>query len=655
MKRNVLAKTLLIAVSAGFISLTTLGQQSQVLLTVGNDNITKQEFENIYKKNNVKQTAPADEKTMREYLDLYINFRLKVNEAEALGLDTTSSFKTELAGYRRQLAQPYLTDKEVTEKLIQEAYERSQKEIRASHILINSAPDALPKDTLAAYNKALDLRRRIVEKGEDFGKLAEAHSEDPSAKQNKGDLGYFSAFTMVYPFETMAYKTKPGTVSMPVRTRFGYHLIKVTDSRAAQGEIKAAHIMIRTPQGSTADDSAKAKAKIDEIYAKLKAGESFEDLVKQYSEDKNSVKANGVLPAFGTGKMVIEFETAAFNLKNNGDISEPVKTAYGWHIIKRIDRKAPPTFEEAKNDLKNKVSRDSRSELNKQSFVRKLKKEYNFTENLKARDEFYAVMDSAIYKGDWYIRKAHGMEKPLFTLDGKTYTQKDFAKFISENQGYAGKLSFQGVVNNLYTMFTEKTIMDYEESRLEQKYPEFKSLMQEYRDGILLFELTDDMVWTKAVKDSAGLQDFFIKNNEKYKWNERLDAVIYTTSSEEVAAKVRKLLKNKKITRDSLLTVINKDNPLNLVIKEDKFEKGENAIIDGIVWEKGMTDNFMNANAVVFVDVKRSLPPQLKTLNEVRGAVTADYQNYLEKEWITALRAKYPVTVNESVFKTLIQ
>lgn len=653
MKRFNWYKKTMLSVALTSMVFSVMAQNSEVLMTIGKENVTKKEFEYVFKKNN-KNAQNPDEKSLREYLDLYINFKLKVIEAKSLGMDTVGSFIKELAGYRKQLAAPYLTDKEVNEKLINEAWERSQKEIRASHILINCAEDASPKDTLIAYNKILALRKRIVEKKEDFGKVAAENSQDPTAKNNKGDLGYFSAFAMVYPFENVCYNTKVGNVSMPIRTRYGYHIVKVVDTRPAQGEIKTAHIMIRFNEKATKQDTVSAKGKIDEIYTRLLKGEKFEELAKQYSEDKASAKNGGAMQFFGTGKMVFEFEQQAFALKNIGDYSKPFTTPYGWHIVKLLERKAPPVFEKAKEDLKAKINRDTRSDLNKISFVNKLKKSYSFTENTKSLEIFYDGLDSSILKSTFKKSQAKNPKDVLFSFNGKTITVSEFADYVSTAQLSVNKESAFKAKKELYDNFVSKSLIDYEETRLDSKYPEFKALMEEYRDGILLFELTDQRVWSAAVKDTAGLESFFKQNQSKYIWPDRLNATIYTCANAEIAKEVRSLIKNKKISQDSLLRRVNKQNPLNLTIKTDKFEKGENAIIDGIAWKKGVSKDIQSNNNVVIVSVKEKLASQPKLLSEVRGAATADYQTYLEKNWLETLRKKYPVSVNEPVFKSLV-
>ena len=648
-------KSLILSAITTMMGVNLYAQDTDVILTVGNEKVSKKEFEYVFKKNNSKNAEAPTEAGLKEYLELYINYKLKVAEAKSLGMDTISSFKKELAGYRKQLSAPYLTDKEVNEKLIREAFDRSRVEIRASHILVSCSFDASAKDTLAAYNKIMTLRRRVVEKKEDFGKVAAEASTDPSAKQNKGDLGYFSVFSMVYPFENICYNTKPGTISQPVRTKFGYHLVKVADVRPANGEIKVAHIMIRLADKSTGVDTINAKQKIEEIYKKIAAGERFEDLAKQYSDDKQSAKNGGALPYFSAGKMVLEFEREAFGLKKAGDYSKPFLTSYGWHIVKLIDRKPLPSFDEMKNELKVKVGKDSRSDLNRESFISKLKKEYNFREDRVALEKFYNKADTSIGTFQFKKEQAVNPNDVLFTLDGKKYLISDFAAYVQQNMVAIAKENIKRFRRELYDAYVTKTIMDYEESRLDVKYPEFKALMDEYRDGILLFDLTDRKVWSAAVKDTSGLEQFYKNNISKYMWGDRLDASIYTCSNENISNDVRKLIKNKKISQDSLLKRVNQSNPLNLTVKSDKFEKGENSVIDQIQWKKGVTKNLSINNTIVFVKVNKVLKSEPKKLNEIRGVVTSDFQTYLEKQWIEELRKKYQVSVNEPVLKSLIK
>jgi len=645
-----------IASLATFVMSSSMAQKNDqaVLMTIGGNNVTVSEFENVYHKNNSKETA-KDAKSLNEYIDLFVNFKLKVKEAEELGLDTAKAFKDELAGYRKQLAQPYLTDKNVNEQLLTETYNRLKMDVHAAHILIKVNENALPKDTLEAYNKIMKIRARIL-KGEDFSKVAaeKGISDDPSAIENGGDLGYFTALQMVYPFETAAYTTKIGEISMPVRTRYGYHIVKVIDRRPAQGEVLTAHIMIRTPQKMSADDSLKLYSKMTEIYGKLKEGGKFDEFAQQYSDDKSSAKKGGELPWFGTGKMPIEFEQAAFAIKNKGEYSPIIRTKYGWHIIKLIDTRGLASFDAMKNELKSKVSKDSRSQVGRTSLIAKAKVEYKFKENLKTRDEFYKLIDSNFFKGTWDPIKSEKLKKPMFNLNDKVYTQADFATFLAAHQTQRPKIDPIAVVDPLYQQFVDESVIAYEESRLDQKYPEFKALMQEYRDGILLFELTDQKVWSKAVKDTVGAKEFYDKNKNKYMWEERAEASIYTAKDEKIAKQLRKLLQKKK-TEKEILEELNKDSQLNLSVETRVFNKGENEFLDKN-WNPSTTSADITDtknNKVVIVVVDKLLAPTPKSYQDSKGLVTADYQTYLEKEWIDSLKKKYAVQIDKTVLATI--
>lgn len=627
-----------------------------VLLTVGGDAVTKGEFESIYRKNNPKD-SPNDRKALEEYLELFINFKLKVKAAKVAGKDTTRAFTSELKGYRRQLAQPYLTDKDVNEKLIEEAYERMKKDVRASHILIKLGAEPTPKDTLEAYNKAIMVRNKIL-KGENFADLARQFSDDPSGVQNGGDLGYFTSMMMVYPFENAAYNTPIGQVTMPVRTRFGYHILKVTDVRDAQGQVKAAHIMVRIPENAADSTIASARKKIDELLQKVKNGEDFATLAQNFSDDRTSGKSGGQLPWFGTGKMVPEFEKAAFDLKENNQVSDPVRTPYGWHIIKRIDRKGIQSFDEVKAELKQKISKDSRSQVSRNAVISRVKKENNFTEDEKALLELISKVDTSYISGTWKVDKANGLSKPLFSIGVEASTQSDFAKYLADNQSKQAKDSnIEGLIRKAYEGYKTDKIINFEDARLEQKYPEFRLLMQEYRDGILLFEITDENVWSKAIRDSAGLKTFHDQNRAKYMWGERTEAVVYKAKDAKIAAKARKMVAKrakKGYTTEDIKKEINATSQLNLQTEEGTFSKGDNESVDGQPWVAGISPDFIKPDgSVVFVEYRKVLEPMPKSLSEARGLITADYQTYLEQEWIKELRAKYAVEVNKEVFNSI--
>jgi len=628
-------------------------EKNPALLTVDGQSISLAEFEAVYKKNNRNEVV--DQKDLEEYLELYINFRLKVREAESLGLDTLKKFIEELKGYQKQLAKPYLTDKSVTEKLIKEAYDRSLEDVRASHILLKVGPDALPKDTLAVYNKIMALKTRASK--EDFATLAKKNSEDPSAKDNGGDLGWFSVLRMVYPFENAAFNTPVGKISAPVRTRFGYHIIKVQDKRDAQGEIRAAHIMIKTEKEATEESVTKSKEKINEVNELLKKGQSFEDLAKKYSEDKGSAVKGGELPKFGAGRMVPAFEAAAYALENDGDVSEPTLTDYGWHIIKRLERYTIPEFEDSKSDLSAQVAKDSRSQMSKISVLNRVKKDYSFKEDRKALAAVENVLDSTLVEGKWNADAANRLEETLFSLDKKNYTQTDFAAYIASHQARRKPDALAAIMNGLYSQYVDESLLGYEEEKLSDKYPEYKALLREYRDGILLFDLTDDKVWSKAVKDTAGLKAFHAKNGDKFMWGKRMDAEIYYCQKDSIVKPLKTALEKKakkgKPTSDELVKEFNTSSKLNLRVEKDLYEADDEEILKDVKWEKGVYGPIKNGENQVLILVKEVLEPTAKTLKEARGLVTADYQNFLEKEWISELRGKYKFEANRDLLKEI--
>ena len=654
MNKRVLSKSVLLPVALfAFTSISAQKNSDAVLMTIGSTKVTVAEFGNVYHKNNTKEVA-NDNKSLNDYVDLFVNFKLKVKEAEEMRLDTAKAFRDELSGYRKQLAQPYLTDKDVNEKLLKETYNRLQEDVRASHILVKVAETAFPKDTLEAYNKIMSIRSRVL-KGEDFNKVASEKgvSDDPSSKENGGDLGYFTALQMVYPFETAAFTTKVGDVSMPVRTRFGYHIIKVVDKRKAQGEVLVSHIMVKTPPNMTKEDSLNTYSKITEIYNKLKAGSKFDELATQFSDDKQSSKKGGELPWFTTNKMPYEFEKAAFALQNKTDFSSPVKTKYGWHIIKLIDKRSLASFESMKNELKDKITKDSRSQAGRASLIAKVKSEYKFKENLASRNEFYSFVDSTLFEGRWNTAKVASLKKPMFNFNDKVFSQADFVNYIVNHQSKLAKMDAKMLIDKLYGQFVDEMAVTYEESRLDKKYPEFKALMEEYHDGILLFELTDQKVWSKAVKDTLGSKEFYEKNKADYMWDERAEASVYTCSDASIAKTVRTYLTDNKTEKD-ILADINKDSQLNLQVETRLFSKADNEFVDKN-WKAGISAEMVSEKdkKVVIVAVNKILPAGPKSYADSKGMVTADYQNHLEKQWLDQLKKKYSVTIDKSVLATI--
>jgi peptidyl-prolyl cis-trans isomerase SurA len=641
-------------VAIAFSTLNAQDISNKVLAEIGTEQITVEEFLNIYRKNNT-QATDLDPKSLEEYLELYINFRLKVLEAEELGLNEEQSFIDELAGYRSQLSKPYLVDKEATERLVNEAHKRSKEDIRASHLLLRVEKNASPQDTLAAYNKIVGLRERILS-GEKFADIAHEFSEDQSARDreaggrivrgNKGDLGYFTVFDMVYPFESAAFQLNKGELSKPVRTDFGYHLIYITDRKPAMGRALAAHILLLYPQDAKASDSLELKEKIHTIYQKLEAGESFEDLARDHSDDRSTSVNGGVLQWFGANRMIPDFIYQVSQIEEFGDYSEPFQTHFGWHIIKLLDQEKPKDFDEAYAELKEKVQKNERSVVIRKSLINRIKDEYGYNENPKRLDVFYTIVSDSIFTGSWEIPPKTKLNRELFSIGPMKFTQQDFADYLFARQQAQKPENIDFFVNQSYKDFVEKSLLDYEDKQLEKKYPEFKALLREYHDGILLFELTDQKIWSMAVQDSAGLADFHQRNRFNYMWGERADASVLTfTDADPQQIEKAIQLASEEVSNDEILEAINDDAKV-LSINRKLYQKGDSELIDSLEWTYGPKKPLEENGKTLVVVIHNTLEPGPKELNEVRGLVTADYQNYLEKEWIKELRMKYPIRIN---------
>jgi peptidyl-prolyl cis-trans isomerase SurA len=629
--------------------------EDEILMTLHDRKVTLGEFERIYNKNN--SNPSIEQQTVDEYLELFINFKLKVIEAEERGMDTTAAFLREFNGYIKQLAKPYLSDKAEAEALVREAFERAQNDVHISHILIRLDEFAPPEDTLKAVEKIMQIRNRI-EAGEDFATVAKATSDDTSVKENGGDLGWMNVFKIIYPLETAAYKTLPGSVSMPVRTRFGYHLVKVHEIRPARGDVKVAHIMVVTPENMSEEDKVKAKEKIDQLYDSLQRGIDFAELAIRNSEDRGSAMNGGELQWFGTGRMVPEFEDASFALRSIGDYSQPVQTKFGWHIIKLIDKRGVDNFDRMKPDLENMVSKSDRNVYSRNAMIQRIKKQNNFKEFPGNLDVFYKLVDSTIFSKKWVVPDYKYGDKVLFSLNGKNYTSDDFASYLEDNQG--GKsINIKVYINSRYKEFTDKSVLEFEENQLPVKYPEFAYLVQEYHDGILLFDLTDQMVWSKAVKDSAGLEEFYESHKNNYMWeSDRLDATIYSCLNASVAKKARTLLakKSKKIMSPAQIvqSVIKTSGDSSCIqYRTGIFEKGEDPLVDRMDWKTDISYDMEDNGKIVFIVKNKIIKPEPKKLDEARGIVTADYQAYLEKLWIQELRNKYKVEVNRELLSKI--
>ncbi len=553
MRTRLLSLMNLVALAAGLWLLGCKPEQkmaetkpnsSPTLFKVGGKAVALSEFKYIYEKNNVSDSLAYSEKNVRDYLNLFVNFKLKVAEAQQLGMDTTKEFLGEYNDYKKQLARPFLTENSITDKMVKEAYDRLKEEIKASHILVQIPREAEPSDTLAAFNKISALRQQVLA-GTQFDELAYQSSEDQSAKDNRGDLGYFTALQMLYSFENAAYTTKVGEVSPVVRTQFGYHIIKVAQRRPSNGSVRVAHIMAQfgATDKPTLEDSVNAQNKIFAIEKQFKGGANWDSLCNRYSDDANSKANGGELQWFSAGNMIPPFEEASFNLKNPGDVSAPVMTRFGWHLIKLLERKGLATYDELAPILKQKVTKDSRAEINRSALLLKLRRDNRFAE-MPAKSLIFNKIDTTLLKGMWsYNRADNDLSLAVFSLNDKKFSLRDVLAHLENNQGSQMNTTLNPYVTSLYEQFVDQCVLDYEERNLPNKYPEYGHLINEYREGILLFKIMEEKVWTKAIADKTGLERFYAENRDKYRWNNRVKATIYTVASNEALANLKDGLK----------------------------------------------------------------------------------------------------------------
>ena len=624
-------------------------QKKEVLFTIDSKPYYTDEFSRIYNKN-IDLVKDESQKDLKQYLELFIGYKLKVNKALKLGLDKNANYITELKSNRTQLAKNYLTDSKVTQELIDEAYSRLQKEVRASHILLIVDENAAPADTLLAYNKCLAIRKRAIA-GEDFGKLAQENSMDTSAKENNGDLGYFSAFRMVYPFESGAFNTKKGEISNPVRSRFGYHLIKVIDLRDNRGEMNVAHIMIMKPTDPSKE--AEAKSKINDIYKKIQQGENFETLAKDFSEDKSSSDKGGALNRFASGQLSSnEFEDIAFSLTKENPLSKPFQSQYGWHIVKFIERFPVKSAKEMQQDLNAKISKDERSRKISNSVNNKLKKEYPAKRNDKIYDAVAKSITAEYTAGTWKIPEDKNFDESFLTIRDKQITARSFLEYVFEQQKSFkdSKLSLKNISDNIYEKFLNEQLNKFADENLESRFSEFANVMEEYKDGLLLFDLMEKEIWEKSKTDTVGLKKFHNLNKEKYVWKNRLDLLIASSSKEDVAKNVIQMLKTGKSAED-IKKALNTDKVVDIMISEGIYEEGNAVIPKNVTAKVGVTDVLQNGAYFYVTKVKKILPAGEKTFEEAKGKVINDYQQNLEENWVSELKKEFTVVVNQNVFE----
>jgi len=615
---------------------STESVKSLPLFTVGKSTFTTDEFLYTYRKNHQNKSTSTD-KDVNEYLDLLIIFKLKVAEARARGLDTTAKFNNEFKTYREELKKPYRTEPDALDKLTKETYQRLTEEVNAAHILITVKPDATPADTLIAWKRIVEIKKRI-EAGEDFEKLAAELSEDPSAKYNYGDLGFFTALQMVYPFEEAAYNTSVGNISSIVRTQFGYHLLNVKARKPARGEVEVSHILLRTGTGN----DEKVKNTIFSLYDQLKAGRNWDEVCKENSEDGNTKETGGRLRPFGVGALpsVPEFEAVAFSLQMPGEISDPFQSNLGWHII-RLEKKIPlPSYKEMEASLKRRVGRDERLQLSQQVLNAKRRKEYGFGEEKETKFKVIELADSSLIKGAWKnIGDVGLVNSNLFSVSGTSFTVKNFVDYILSNQKISN-LSPTAYMNQLYESFVEAKIIEAEEDKLKREHPDFKNLLTEYHEGILLFEIMETEVWSKASIDSIGQRNYYERNKDKYQAGDRIEARIFTAENRALINEIMAKIGQGDTLKDADL------RKFKSIQNFRAYEKKDNKVIDKISWSIGLHEAESDG-LLYLVEVKRLIAPGIKSFDEARSQIISDYQDNLEKNWIQELRKKYPVKINK--------
>ena len=617
----------------------------EVLFTVADEPVYVSEFIRVYNKN-LDLVQDDSQKNVDEYLKLFTSYKLKLKEARRLGFHEKPSYLRELDDYKKQLAKSYISDPQVTEALVTEAYERISYEVNASHILVKVSETARPEDTLAAYNQIVKLRERALDEG--FEKVREDVHNGTTVFGEK--LGYFNGFKMVYKFESVAYNTKAGDISMPFRTRFGYHILNVLDKRKSEGEVEVAHIMVIKKDKDTLTE--KPELRIQDIYKKLNQGEDFEALAKQFSDDKNSAPKGGKLAFFSRGQLSAkEFEDIAFELDSIGEISKPFKTNYGWHIVKLYAKKPVPDFETMKGELIGKVKRDNRSKLIDEALINKLKKKYNVQEGQPALAYFESILDDNYFSNSWKLPNDFTGDKPLLSIGEEDFFYKDFGDYLIKTMRSSGqkKEMYSTLVAKKYAAFLGACLITYQENNLENENEEFANIVGEYRDGLLLFELMENTIWNTSKSDSLGVQNYYETHKVDYVMSEKVDAVVATSTKQKTLKKVTKLL-SKDMELDQIKSLVNSNDQVDVIFTSDIMGANHQTLPEDFEFKKGISKVYKHNGAYVLVQVKEIIPSTQKTFEEAKGAVISDYQTYKEQEWINELESKYKIEINEAVF-----
>ncbi|MEZ3518832.1 MAG: peptidyl-prolyl cis-trans isomerase [Muribaculaceae bacterium] len=636
--------TLLLGAGLGICALAWAAKDP-VIMTVNGVDVPKSEFEYLYHKNSQQQLAPQP---LEDYVEMFVNYRLKVADAMAAGIDTTAAFRQEMDQYRHDLAAPYMTDSVYLDKLVAEAYGRSREEVPASHIMIFKAPSAEANATAVAK---LDSIRNVVMAGGDFAEMARLYSQDRGSNSRGGSLGYITAGRYPYTFELTAYSIKPGEVSEVIESPVAYHIVKTGDHRPARGTVRASHILIMDQKG-TPEESAARKARIDSIYEVLKASPSkFEDMAMRYSDDKGSARQGGLLQWFGSGMMVQEFDSVAFALPV-GQISEPFRTQFGWHIINKIDRKDPPSLDEMRAQEIARIMnpQDERCALVKKNQTAQLAQKHNARLN-----------DALVGKLNSYVA-SNGVDSLFYvTFSTPEYVSQEIMKvgkqsvmlqaFLSSMHGGLQPNPVIGAkyLDNAISNFENSTLVEAEEAWLEANEADYRNLLHEYTNGSLLYEASVRNVWDKASKDIKGLEEYFERNRSNYKWDvPHAKGILVQAKNDSVAADVAR--RYAALPKDEALATLKKEYKGEASIDRVLVQRGQNPMVDALMFGVGeATSPNANFSTCLMIDGRVIDAPE--EVSDVRGLVTGDYQEELEQVWISDLRSRYPVEINRKVLK----
>lgn len=644
-------KILMAGAVAGTMALAFAAQKNNdpVVMTVGGIDVPRSEFEYLYNKNSQQQVG---DQSIDEYAGMFSLYKMKVAAALEAGIDTTEAFRNEFRGYRSELAAPYLTDSASIKKFMLEDYDRAAEEVEAIHIMLFKNRDY-------RFNRQLPVRldsiRDVIEnKGGDFADLAARFSQDRGSASKGGNMGFIRAASFPYEFETAAWTLAPGAMKI-VESPQGYHLVMGGKHRPASGNILAQHILILVPQDATDAQKASLKAKADSLYNVAVSGADFDQLATKYSEDPGSASKGGHLDWFGTGVMVKEFEQAAFDLPVGG-ISTPVQTRYGWHIIKKLDAKGRPTFEEMKPQLLQAVTTQSdvRSQMIYNNFIDHLAKKYNFKDypEVEKRLKDYAAangVDSLFF--DKFLYTPSNASQVICTLADKKYTVGDFCKTILRYNNTTNPEAAGNFIGNRLDGWKKGKLYQQEDSQLEAEHPDFRNLVNEYRDGMLLFEISNRNVWDKAAQDTEGLEKYYAAHRGEYSWKApRAKGYMVQAENDSVADAIRAAVKDLPV-KDGV-ELIRKDFAKTAKVDHFLVEKGDNPYIDNLMFDAPAVDN-SKARYKVYYLYEGKIIDAPEEMNDVRGMVTSDYQNVLEEAWIKELKAKYPVKVNKKELKKI--